>query len=62
MRLAVDIINGRGDVELFTQGRQVVAEAGTTGKTAQFYRYLPINLARNADAFFEFFPGCYLGD
>jgi len=62
MRLAVDIINGRGDVELFTQGRQVVAEARGTGKTALFYRYLPMNLARNADAAFEFFPDDYLGD
>jgi hypothetical protein len=62
VRLAIHIIDSRGDVELFTQERQVVAEAGGTGKTALFYRYLPTNLARNGDAVFEFFPGCYLGD
>ena len=62
VRLAVHIIDGRGDVELFTQGRQVVAKGRATGKTALFYRYLSMNLARNADAAFEFFPGDYLGD
>ena len=62
MRLAVHIIDGRGDVELFTQGRQVVAKGRATGKAALFYRYLPMNLARNADATFEFFYGDYLGD
>jgi hypothetical protein len=62
VRLAIHIIDGRGDVELFIQERQVVAKGRATGKTALFYRYLPMNLARNADAAFEFFPGDYLGD
>ena len=62
MRLAVDVIDSRRDVELLAQGRPVVTERPLTGKTALFYRNLSEDLADNADAFLELSARDLLGD
>ena len=62
VRLAVDVIYGCRDVELFAQGRQVVAERSLTGKTALFYRNLSGDLADNGDAFLELSARDLLGN